>query len=121
MRYIRTKDGIYEINWFDADNFGDEKGDIHSNCEIISEADTIEELCECLVVRNRAINRRFIYSKDGFRKRVKRNKTNKWGRDNYEDRLKYLLEYNDVYGAIWCEWGLKYVARMNSNGEFELL
>ena len=44
MKYIRTKDGIYEINWFDADNFGDEKGDIHSNCEIINEADTIEEL-----------------------------------------------------------------------------
>ena len=44
MKYIRTEDGIYEINWFDADNFGDEKGDIHSNCEIINEADTIEEL-----------------------------------------------------------------------------
>lgn len=44
MKYIRTKDGIYEINWFDADNFGDEKGDIHSNCEIINEADTIEDL-----------------------------------------------------------------------------
>ena len=44
MKYIRTKNGIYEINWFDADNFGDEKGDIHSNCEIIKEADTIEEL-----------------------------------------------------------------------------
>lgn len=46
MKYIRTKDGIYEINWFDADNFGDEKGDIHSNCEIINEADTIEELIQ---------------------------------------------------------------------------
>lgn len=44
MKYIRTQDGIYEINWFDADNFGDEKGDIHSNCEIINEADTIEDL-----------------------------------------------------------------------------
>lgn len=44
MKYIRTEDGIYEINWFDADNFGDEKGDIHSNCEIVNEADTIEDL-----------------------------------------------------------------------------
>ena len=44
MKYIRTKDGIYKINWFDADNFRDEKGDIHSNCEIINEADTIEDL-----------------------------------------------------------------------------
>ncbi len=26
-----------------------------------------------------------------------------------------------VYGAIWTEWGLKYVAKMNGKGEFELL
>lgn len=26
-----------------------------------------------------------------------------------------------VYGAIWCESGLKYVAKLNSKGEFELL
>lgn len=26
-----------------------------------------------------------------------------------------------IYGAIWTEWGLRYVAKMNEEGELELL
>ena len=31
------------------------------------------------------------------------------------------LKHLTVYGAIWTEWGLKYVAKMNYEGELELL
>ena len=97
MKYIRTKDGIYEINWFDADNFGDEKGDIHSNCEIINEADTIEELCD-----------EFVFE------------------ETYPSGLKRHIITEDVavgtqFGAIWTDKGLIYVAKMNDKGELDLL
>ena len=98
MKYIRTKDGIYEINWFDADNFGDEKGDIHSNCEIIEQANTIEELCD-----------EFVDTSE-----LKTTNTGGWLYDEFDDLSK-------IYGAIWTDKGLQFVARMNSKGEFELL
>ena len=106
MKYIRTKDGIYEINWFDADNFGDEKGDIHSNCEITNEADTIEELCDEFIVVSDNCERPIISA-------LPFNELQLYAKG----RTKYAI----CYGAIWCEWGLKYVARMNSDGVLELL
>ena len=106
MKYIRTKDGIYEINWFDTDNFGDEKGDIHSNCEIINEADTIEELCDEFIVVSDNCERPIISA-------LPFNELQLYAKG----RTKYAI----CYGAIWCEWGLKYVARMNSDGVLELL
>ena len=140
MKYIRTEDGkIYKI----VDDFGTWTSNLISReivekalsgnkwfkglgLNTIAQADTIEELCDCIIVRNRSINKRFVYSKNAFRKRVERNKTNTWGRDNYEDRLKYLLEYNDVYAAIWTKGKddepiLKSVAKMNEEGELELI
>ena len=41
-----------------------------------------------------------------------------------ERRTISLNEFDDlskIYGAIWTEWGLKYIAKMNSKGELELL
>ena len=113
MKYIRTKDGIYEINWFDADNFGDEKGDIHSNCEIINEANTIEDLCDEFVLDHplfgdscKCLYHSFEKAKNGIKKR--------------SDNAHNLYDFN-IYGAIWTELGLKYVAKMNEKGELELL
>ena len=106
MKYIRTKDGIYAINWFDTDNFGDEKGDIHSNCEITNEADTIEELCDEFIVVSDNCERPIISA-------LPFNELQLYAKG----RTKYAI----CYGAIWCEWGLKYVARMNSDGVLELL
>ena len=113
MKYIRTKDGIYEINWFDADNFGDEKGDIHSNCEIINEAETIEELCDEFVLDHslfgnscKCLYHSFEKAKNGIKKR--------------SDNAHHLSNFI-IYGAVWTELGLKYVAKMNEKGELELL
>ena len=121
MKYIKTEDGIYEINWFDADNFGDEKGDIHSNCEIINEADTIEKLCD-----------EFVDTSE-----LKTTNTGGWLYDEFDSDNKCLIYYAEderrtiplnefddlskIYGAIWTDKGLIYVAKMNSNGELELL
>ena len=121
MKYIRTKNGIYEINWFDVDNFGDEKGDIHSNCEIIKEADTIEELCD-----------EFVDTSE-----LKTTNTGGWLYDEFDSDNKCLVYYAEderrtiplnefddlskIFGAIWTSKGLIYVAKMNDKGELELL
>lgn len=39
-----------------------------------------------------------------------------------EDETEFLASVGEtVYGAIWTEWGLKYVAKMSEEGVWELL
>lgn len=109
MKYIRTKDGIYYVPSLRYQN--PEK----CECEyglIIKQADTIEELCDEFVIKY----------KDG---------THDTLNYDYSQRLKYMEmeKYNmeikfgncELYGAIWTDKGLKYVAKMNEKGELELL
>ena len=65
--------------------------------EIVKKADTIKELCDEFVVE------------DGDDFAIFHN-------------LKLARQTKGIiYGAIWTDKGLKYVAKMNSNGELELL
>lgn len=107
MKYIRTKNEIYEVV-----KEGDEWVDIISNFErkmkchcvikkhaIINQADTIEELCDEFVAIDKET-----------------------GHKDLVDYFDYnSLEKNEYYGAIWTGWGLKYVAKMNEKGELELI
>jgi len=103
MKYIRTKDGIfrYEIWEKDIVDFYVKAGTL-----ILGEktdgkiADTIEELCDEFVSVSsivKVINNRL-------------------------EIIKILANKGDViYGAIWTDKGLIYVAKMNDKGELELL
>ena len=64
-------------------------------------ADTIEELCDEFVIVG--TNWQQIIDLESARYNLKRPKELK------------------VYGAIWTDKGLNYVAKMNDKGEFELL
>lgn len=110
MKYIRTKDGIYE--YVDYDNeciipmpIIKYKGRL-THCaerDIIKQANTIEELCD-----------EFVYSDNVFKNVIY---------ENY-NALKILLKIRKnyiVFGAIWTDKGLIYVAKMNEKGELELL
>ena len=80
---------------------------------IVKSADTIEELCDELVVHNPSNDgdfypKHFVYQ-------------NKW-----ETMLKPMSDYQkskgiEIFGAIWTDKGLIYVAKMNSKGDLELL
>ena len=121
MKYIRTKDSIYvydkaiqNIKSYWKTTFLSKykinkyiKKDIEKvNKNIIKQADTIEELCDELL---------FV------------------GQDNVpiilDVELKHAKDRADdleltewaVYGAIWTDKGLIYVAKMNDKGELELL
>ena len=74
--------------------------------EKIEQADTIEELCDEFVVAYE--NARIVY--DDL----------EWAKT----KAKSSLEYGNksiIYGAIWTDKGLIYVAKMNEKGELELL
>ena len=107
MRYIRTKETDCCI--IDTIKYKEITGEdcfIPKN-EIVDEANTIEELCDEFVIayENGA---RIVYGDLEWAK-VKSIASSKIG-------IKLI-----IYGAIWTEWGLKYVAKMNSKGELELL
>ena len=100
MKYGRTKDGrigIYlnkQIGQCHRVQLKETIETIYDN-EIIKQADTIKELCDELVCGNEIIS---------------------------EEQAKtcYLLN-KVIYGAIWTNKGLIYVAKMNEKGELELL
>lgn len=101
MRYIRTKDEIiaYDEN---ADEIHKPIILYYPN-QIIKQADTIEELCDEFVGVD-SLGHYIIHN------------------DEYIKGASIVpLEEISYYGAIWTEWGLKYVAKMNEKGELELL
>ena len=105
MKYIRTKDGIYDLDksiWYE---FTGRKVRI-PYCEeyekqpgLCKTVETIEELCDEFVGIN----------------------------DGKPQMLRFVpyacAQYwnGGVYGAIWTDKGLIYVAKMNEKGELELL
>ena len=110
MKYIRTPFTIFEVvEETDIIYRVKAKGDPHniyskSKCrtDVVKSADTIEELCD-----------KFVYiGNDG----------------NFIDshvvpHTLYMIKNENVkvYGAIWTNKGLIYVAKMNDKGELELL
>ena len=105
MKYIRTKDRIYEVEeWFkplenDMVYIPDEGLN-----KILNQANTIEELCDWFVLR-----------KDGKIYQM-------YAKEEYAvaDLGQYSLAFEWVY-AIETDKGLIYIARMNDKGELELL
>ena len=104
MKYIRTKDGIYEetlVSICELDGIKYASDDEMCYAEIIKQADILEELFDEFV-------------------------------DIYENEKPEIALLSDImffesykthiiYGAIWTDKGLIFVARMNNEGVLELL
>lgn len=148
MKYIRTKDGIYDIEKYggimtiikvyDVDEslrpkyentnephqVGDQFISIGGkDYKIIDSniAATIEELCDAFVDTSE----------------LKTTNTGGWLYDEFDSDNKCLVYYehderktiplnefddlSKIFGAIWTDKGLIYVAKMNEKGELELL
>lgn len=113
MKYIRTKDGIWEIMEIKPNyekTYYHCKHNLISNrfekMDIINQADTIEELCDEIVeiIDGKA---QVVYTDISF---------NDLAIAKIRDKNNAI-----VYGAIWTDKGLIYVAKMNDKGELELL
>lgn len=116
MKYIRTKDGVYEpTKWqcdlsgetilVKADNKSFNNGTIFKR-DIIKETYTIKELCDWfLIIVNGRINSYYV---------------------SFEYAKSHLFLFEkcenvEIKGAIETYKGLIYVAKMNQEGELELL
>lgn len=113
MRYIRTKDGkVRKSKDFAADELWNYENETDN---ILKQADTIEELCdEFVVIRN---NDKYVcdyIGEEPYYLAIEHD-----GDGHYFSK-KELLDLI-VYGAIWTDKGLIYVAKMNDKGELELL
>ena len=98
--YIRTKDGRI----LDFDKLNEvSKLSIDTEEEPIREADTIEELCDRFVVMEKETKE--VISIVSFLEYAK---------------LWSYCKYN-IYGAIWTDKGLIYVAKMNDKGDLVLI
>lgn len=122
MKYISTKDGkIYKTleEYMQSDlpptkmrveDVAKGWHNIIPKSKIIKQADTIEELCDCFVKIKRKKDYRDYILKFDFKDLPLLK----------EQRIKYPT--SPVYGAIHVEdKGLIYVAKMNDEGELELL
>ena len=111
MKYIRTKDG--ELDRFTPKHeYLLEQEEYIKENKIIKIADTIEELCDEFVIEYPSGE--FDTLNHDYSSRLKC-----MGMEQYNAEINY--GWCKLYGAIWTEWGLKYVAKMNDKGELELL
>ena len=97
--YIRTKDGIYEFN----KTFNGASIRIIYGNEITKQSENLEELFDRFVVMDKETKE--VISIVSFLAYAK---------------LWSYCKYN-IYGAVWCEWGLKYVAKLDDKGKLELI
>ena len=114
MKYIRTKDELYENNGLLQCNSTAEENAIivcggHfaiPMSKIIKQADTIEELCDEFVIVDKLGNKPVIDNCVSVK--------------NLKSNLE-VLENVDIYCAIWTDKGLIYVAKINDKGKLCLL
>lgn len=101
MKYIRTKDAIGTET---IDNAGIKWRDVKGySTEIVKQADTIEELCDRFVICGKPD---YYELYEDF--------------DEVKD-LFYAENVTNIYGAIWTDKGLIFVAKLNNKGKLELL
>ena len=110
--YLRTRTNIYEmVAEFDKTYIvkcrtksKNGKNRLLSKFEVEKQADTIEELCDEFALIDFDNNKYF-----------KKDYTSPYY------KLKFLNKYKAIYGAIWTDKGLIYVAEMIDNGKLELI
>lgn len=109
MKYIRTEDNIYKVS---QGIFGDYPIDRKGNVlgmplpTVIKSADTIEELCDEFVEAHKVLKNQ-VFEKSYF--------------DVVSEQVRNGAPIGNLYGAIWTDKGLIYVAKMNKKGELKLL
>lgn len=112
MKYIRTKNGIYDtegskrVNNVKACFIGNA---VIYDDEVIKQSDTIEELCDCFIIEYTNTEPTMFH--------------NFYHLQRHHDL--YGQDYHNVAGRYGCIWvagkGLIYVAKLNEKGELELL
>ena len=126
MKYIRTKDGIWLFGGTHAKGkviIGKKQEMDFGYCfdkkDIIKQADTIEELCDEFLLRYKNENNEYLIDRvDRLGCGITREELDKHDYSITQQGIKYT---GALFGAIWTDKGLIYVAKLNDKGEWELL
>ena len=120
--FVRTKEKVYEVVeeneryykcCYDDGSItlvAKFDNDVNGFSKALKTSDTIEELCDGLVIayKDCCEKRTYLYSRTI--------------QDFKESRPNYKNKFFTYYGAIWVDGkGLIYVAKFNKNGELELI
>ena len=109
--YIRTKDGVYKISKELNNGTYLVKGKWHiEKDKIISQSENLEELCDNIVYNG------YLYQNEIVNNELVEDSFEGLTLPIDEDMIK-----QGIYGAIWTSKGLIYVAKMNDEGELELI
>ena len=105
--YIRTKNRIYQVESETCNKQGyyidRYEEDVILKRQVIKQSENIEELCDRFVVMDKETKE--VMNIVSFLEYAK---------------LWSYCKYN-IYGAIWTEWGLKYVVKLDDKGKLELI
>ena len=123
MKYIRTEDGVYVFEDFKETRgkrclnhygFQDKNGicilGTLQDWKCYKKAENIEELCDTKVAIRKNNHKAYLGHFNG---------TYFFQEDS--GWLGRVDSYEIIYGAIWTDKGLKYVAKMNDKGDLELI
>ena len=102
--YIRTKDGVYEAV---KSHDGHIVGLWNPEVKILNQSENLEELCDCFVTKG---NKHIVWDKQ-------HNK----GIMFEQVKESYPNYHFEIYGAIWTDKGLIYVAKMDNEGKLVLI
>ena len=137
MKYVRTKNGIYEVEKKERAYFEGQpwlycckgKYELVEEKDIIKQADAIEDLCDVYVI---------VVEIDGQKQKYVRalydvDEYNPFNFEEAKTMRSYIIgmlaenfgsdgiKTDLLYGAVWTDEGLRYVAKTNVQGELELL
>ena len=121
MKYIRTKNGIYEIKQYSFTEkriYVKNHGKLNKKC-CLKQANSIEELCDVLIIKTKDYR--------GFKGKLELVdlRIASGSSVDLHDYLISQMKPNDLfdfaYLGIETDKGLIYVAKMNEKGELELL
>lgn len=123
--YIRTKDGVYEVEgrkFYDAlkrKHYITTKGLAIKEDDIIKQSENLEELCDEFVLHYGDTMQTSIPIPWATYER----RDDNWQKHKEKliSELKKAERKATVYGAIWTNKGLIYVAKMNEKGELVLI
>ena len=119
--FVRTKQNIiHEVSCKDKDGYFVITGKYNGHKttmyleerQVIAKADTIEELCDRFVLVGAGLYRTVNLEIEDLIDNE---------RPCYNSLEEILHSGHIVYGAIWADKGLIYVAKMNDKGELELI
>ena len=118
--YIRTKDGVYEVK---VNKYYElvycKNNQIVLSCNIIKQSENLEELCDEFVLHYGDTMQTSIPIPWATYER----RDDNWQKHKEKliSELKKAERKATVYGAIWTSKGLIYVAKMDENGDLELI